>query len=82
MIDTQRKTFVISEVGSTRDGSFGNAERLIDADAECGVDSVKFQTHIAEAETLQDAPMLPYFKGEPRFDYFKRIAFSQELWKH
>ena len=30
---------------------------------------MKFQTHIAAAETLRDAPMPPYFKGEPRYEY-------------
>lgn len=74
------KIFLITEIGSTHDGSFGNAKSLISAAAECGVDAVKFQTHIAEAETLPDAPMPPYFKSEPRFEYFKRTAFTKEQW--
>ena len=71
------KTFMIAEIGSTHDGSLGNAKCLIDAAAGCGVDAVKFQTHIAEAETLPDAPMPHYFEGEPRFEYFKRTAFTK-----
>ncbi|MBN1123322.1 MAG: N-acetylneuraminate synthase family protein [Anaerolineae bacterium] len=67
---------IIAEVGSVHDGSFGNALHLIDTAAECGVDVVKFQTHISDAETLPDAPMPPYFKGEPRYEYFERTAFS------
>jgi N,N'-diacetyllegionaminate synthase len=39
---------------------------------------VKFQTHIPAAETLPDAPMPPFFRGEPRFQYFERTAFSRE----
>jgi N,N'-diacetyllegionaminate synthase len=74
-------TFIIAEVGSVHDGSLGNALCLIDAAAECGVDAVKFQTHIAEAETLPDAPMPPFFKGEPRFQYFKRTGFTFEQWQ-
>lgn len=74
------KTLIIAEIGSTHDGSFGNARCLIDAAAECGVDAVKFQTHIAEVETLSDAPMPPYFKSEPRFEYFKRTAFTKVQW--
>ena len=66
---TTMQTLIIAEIGSSDDGSFGNARCLIDAATECGVDAVKFQTHIAEAETLPDAPMPPYFKGEPRFEY-------------
>lgn len=71
---------VIAEVGSVHDGSFGNALKLIEAAAGCGVDAVKFQTHIPEAETQPDAPMPPYFKGEPRYEYFKRTGFSFDQW--
>jgi len=74
------KVVIIAEIGSTHDGSFGNAKCLIDVAAECGVDAVKFQTHIAEAETLPNAPMPPYFKEEPRFEYFNRTAFSKKQW--
>ncbi len=71
---------VIAEVGSVHDGSFGNAKQLIALAAELEADTVKFQTHIAEAETLPDAPVPPYFKGESRLEYFKQTAFSQEQW--
>ncbi|MCJ7699999.1 MAG: N-acetylneuraminate synthase family protein [Anaerolineales bacterium] len=81
MFKDNQSTFIIAEVGSVHDGSFGNALKLIEAAASCGVDAVKFQTHIAEAETLPNAPMPPYFKGEPRFDYFKRTGFSLQQWK-
>lgn len=74
------KTFIIAEIGSTHDGSIGNAKCAIDVASECGVDAIKFQTHIAEAETLSDAPMPPYFKGEPRFTYFERTGFSRSEW--
>lgn len=72
---------IIAEVGSVHDGSFGNARCLIELAAEYGADVVKFQTHIASAETLRDAPMPPYFKGEPRYTYFERTAFSPEQWQ-
>ena len=71
---------VIAEIGSVHDGSFGNALNLIEAAADCGVDAVKFQTHLAEAETLPFAPMPPFFKGEPRFEYFQRTSFCQKQW--
>ena len=56
---------IIAEVGSVHDGSFGNACRLVDLASECDADFIKFQTHLAEAETLINAPMPSYFKGEP-----------------
>lgn len=67
---------IIAEIGSVHDGSFGNASKLIEAAAAAGADVVKFQTHIAEAETLPNAPMPSYFKGEPRMEYFRRTAFT------
>ncbi len=72
--------FVIAEIGSTHDGSFGNAKNMIDVVAECGADAVKFQMHIAEAETLASAPAPAYFKAEPRMQYFRRTGFSTEQW--
>ena len=75
------KCKIIAEVGSVHDGSFGNAMHLIKLAKDCNADAVKFQTHIAEAETLKDAPMPSFFKGEPRYEYFKRTGFSTEKWK-
>jgi len=69
---------IIAEIGSVHDGSFGNACKLVEVAAACGADAVKFQTHIAAAETLRDAPMPSYFAGEPRFEYFSRTAFTIE----
>jgi N-acetylneuraminate synthase len=77
---TLPKRMIIAEAGSVHDGSFGNACALVDMAAAAGADVVKFQTHIAAAETLRDAPMPFYFKGEPRFEYFERTGFSFEQW--
>ena len=75
------KVLIIAEVGSVHDGSFGNAQKLIEVAANCGADIIKFQTHIAEAETLRDAPMPSYFQGEPRYEYFERTSFSLDQWR-
>lgn len=72
---------IIAEIGSVHDGSFGNALNLIDAARTCGADVVKFQTHIAETETLRDALMPSYFMAEPRFEYFKRTSFTLDQWR-
>lgn len=74
------KTLIIAEFGMLHDGSFGNACKMVETAKECGADAVKFQTHIPEAETLPNAPMPPFFKGEPRWDYFKRTGFTLEQW--
>jgi len=71
---------IIAEIGSVHDGSYGNALKLIDLAKECGADSVKFQTHISEAETLQNAPSPSYFSRESRYEYFDRTSFSLSEW--
>lgn len=75
------KVLIIAEVGSVHDGSFGNALKLAELAQSLGADAVKFQTHIADQETLPDAPSPGYFSAENRFDYFTRTGFSLEQWK-
>lgn len=72
--------FLIAEIGSVHDGSLGNAKKLIEAAAAAGADSVKFQMHIAEAESRADAPAPGYFQAESRYDYFRRTAFTPAQW--
>lgn len=77
----ERHVAILAEIGSVHDGSFGNALKLIEAAAAAGADAVKFQTHLAAAETLRDAPAPPYFQGEPRFEYFQRTGFTPDQWR-
>ena len=78
MFYSEKNIYIIAEIGMNHDGSLGQAKAFIDAAAETGVDAVKFQTHIADAETLKEAPEPSYFTDEPRYDYFKRTAFNFE----
>lgn len=71
-------TYIIAEIGNTHEGSLGLAKQFIKSAAATGVDCVKFQTHIFEAESLDDAPNPPYFKDETRKQYFERTAFTLE----
>ena len=75
------KVYVIAEIGNTHEGSLGLAKQFIKAAAECGVNAVKMQTHIFEAESLASAPNPPYFKDETRKEYFERTAFTKDEWK-
>ena len=50
IIDPQR-CLIIGEVAQSHDGSLGTAHAFIDAIANAGADAVKFQTHIAAAES-------------------------------
>ena len=71
---------IIAEIGSIHDGSFGNAIKAIDVASDAGADIVKFQTHIAEAESLSNAPSPNYFTEESRTEYFKRTSFTFNQW--
>ena len=73
---------VIAEVAQAHDGSLGLAHAHIDAAAETGADAIKFQTHIAEAESRRDEPWRVRFSYEDdtRFDYWKRMEFDEGQW--
>ena len=75
------KKKIIAEIGSTHDGSFGNAENLIDEIKDCGADIVKFQLHLPDYEMLPNAPNPKFFKKENRHDYFMRTNFSIKQYK-
>jgi len=74
------KTYIIAERGNTHEGSLGLAKQFLKATTECGVDAVKMQTHIFDAESLPSAPNPPYFKEETRKEYFDRTAFTTWQW--
>jgi N-acetylneuraminate synthase len=74
---------IIAEIAQVHDGSLGTAHAYIDALAETGVDAVKFQTHIAEAESSVHEPFRVKFSKQDatRYDYWKRMSFSPDQWK-
>lgn len=72
---------IIAEIGMTHDGSLGQAKAMIQAAAACGVDAVKLQMHISKEETIRNAPQPPYFKAEPRYEFFERTAFNMLQWQ-
>src|SRR5688572_25951098 len=76
------RCLVIGEVALTHDGSLGLAHAFIDAIANAGADAVKFQTHIAEAESTPSEPFRVKFSRQDatRYDYWKRMAFTEEQW--
>lgn len=74
---------IIAEVAQSHDGSLGQAHAFIDAIADAGADAVKFQTHIAAAESSPDEPWRVKFspQDETRYEYWQRMEFSKEQWK-
>lgn len=75
--------FIIAEIAQAHDGSLGILHSYIDAVADTGVDAVKFQTHIAIAESSIYEPFRIKFSYEDktRFDYWKRMEFTLSQWK-
>ncbi|WP_210259703.1 N-acetylneuraminate synthase family protein [Rhizobium sophorae] len=74
--------FVIGEVAQAHDGSLGAAHAYIDAVAKSGANAVKFQTHIAEAESTPDEKfrVRVFPQDATRYDYWRRMEFSSEQW--
>jgi N-acetylneuraminate synthase len=81
-LEEYKKCFVIGEVGLNHEGSLGMAHAFIDAIASSGANAVKFQTHIAEAEsTDREKFRVKVFPQDlTRFDYWRRTSFSVEQW--
>ena len=76
------QTYIIAEIGQAHDGSLGILHSYIDAVAATGVDAIKFQTHIAAAESSYAEPFRIHFSYEDktRFDYWQRMSFTEEQW--
>ncbi|MFW6041741.1 MAG: N-acetylneuraminate synthase family protein, partial [Guyparkeria sp.] len=74
---------VVAEVAQAHDGSLGTAHAFIDAAADAGADAVKFQTHLAEAESTPAEPWRVQFSSQDatRYDYWKRMEFSTDHWR-
>ncbi len=74
---------VVGEVAQAHDGSLGIAHAFIDAIANTGADAVKFQTHIAHAESSAREPFRVKFSQQDatRYDYWKRMEFTEEQWQ-
>jgi N-acetylneuraminate synthase len=72
----------MAEIAQAHDGSLGIAHSYIDVLADAGVNAVKFQTHIANAESSEYEPFRVKFSYEDatRFDYWQRMEFTPEQW--
>jgi N,N'-diacetyllegionaminate synthase len=73
---------IVGEVAQAHDGSLGLAHAHIDAIAAAGADAVKFQTHIAAAESTPSEPWRVRFSPQDatRYDYWKRMEFTEQQW--
>ncbi len=76
------RPLIIAEIAQAHDGSLGTAHAFIDAIADAGADAVKFQTHIASAESTVNEPWRVKFSKQDatRYDYWRRMEFTREQW--
>ena len=76
-------TFLIAEVAQAHDGSLGIAHSFVDAASDAGADAIKFQMHIAAAEsTPAEKFRIPFsYEDDTRYDYWKRMEFSVPQWR-
>jgi len=79
----KNNVYIIAEIGQAHEGSLGILHSYIGALANTGIDAIKFQTHIAEAESSEYEPFRVKFSYEDdtRYDYWKRMEFTLEQWK-
>ena len=82
IIDKEGKPFLIAEIAQAHEGSLNFAHAYIDAVADSGCDAVKFQTHIADAESTLDEPFHLYHSKQDidRMSYWQRTSFTSEQW--
>lgn len=77
------RCLVIGDVALSHDGSLGLAHAFVDAIASAGADAVKFQTHIASAESTPAEPFRVRFSRQDgsRYEYWKRMEFTEDEWR-
>lgn len=77
------RTEIIAEIGQAHDGSLGLLYSYVDALADVGVTTIKFQAHFAEYESSVHETFRKPFSLEDasRFDYWKRMELTENQWK-
>lgn len=82
-VEAEGRTLVVAEIGQAHDGSIGILHSLIESAASCGVDAVKFQVHIAEAESSPLEPFRIRFStvDSTRIDYWRRLELPESEWR-
>lgn len=73
---------IIAEIAQAHDGSLGMAHAYIDAAAAANATAIKFQTHIASAESTPAEPWRKRFsyQDDTRYEYWRRMEFTPEQW--
>ena len=70
-------TEIIAEIGQAHDGSLGLLHSYIDSLAKLDIDTIKFQTHIAEAESSEHEKFRIKFRYQDKKKITKTIKITQ-----
>lgn len=83
LIGAGQPCFVIAEIAQAHDGSLGTAHAYVDAAARSGATAVKFQTHLADAESTPSEQFRVKFSRQDatRYEYWKRMEFTESQWR-
>ena len=78
----RKRMKIVAEIGNQHNGSIDVAHTYIDAVAKAGADAVKFQCHIAAAESTLSEPWRVKFTREniSRYEYWERMEFTPRQW--
>lgn len=78
-----RDHLVIAEIAQAHDGDIDAAHRLIASAAAAGIHAVKFQTHLAAAESTRREPWRVRFSSRDadRYSYWQRMEFTIAQWR-
>ena len=68
-----KKPYIIAEAGVNHEGNIDIAKRLINETAEGGADAIKFQTHIADAESTHPNVKVRYRIDNPKYSDWIRL---------
>jgi N,N'-diacetyllegionaminate synthase len=81
-VASDQPCIVIGEVAQAHEGSLGMAHAFIDVIADAGANAIKFQTHIADAESTPEERFRVRFslQDATRQAYWKRMEFTEEQW--
>lgn len=85
LVGEDEPVFIIAEAGINHNGDLDTAKKMIDAAANCGADSVKFQTFRANEFVSDEKATYEYeTQGEKvkesMLEMFKRYEFNKEDW--
>jgi N-acetylneuraminate synthase len=83
VVGPESPCLIVAEIAQAHDGSLGTAHAYIDVVAQAGVDAIKFQTHIASAESTPAEQFRVHFSQQDatRYDYWKRTEFTADQWR-